>query len=348
MTASTGAVVVYQGRFDADLPDVDGLRVFDDWSLIPQRLDELERAKQVVVLDPMSFPIESLSESAWEVPLAVAVPESMPLDGLAGALGEALFDRLTYHDLVIVGDDVLWDALARRHRFAAAQRLDFGPADVRGAVAWLVEHGGQMPNAAGTATQQQRDRAAKARFVLEAGAVAPSLVELVVRTPEGMQPHALLVGCGGGPWLRALLARGYTVVGFDGQESLVQEAGINYPDLEVRHLGPGLRMEVGTERFDLALGVWALGGLEQVEQVRLLRQMWQAVRPGGMLVVLDRFVPEDDAGWLPVKQLMEVVSEASAGHVILEDVQARRILGQPHHGFAAVTFVKIGPPEMMR
>ena len=145
MTNSAGAVVVYAGRLDADLPDSEDLRVFDDWSLVPQRLGELERAEQVIVLDPMSFPLESLGESSWQVPLAVAVPEDLPLNELVAALGEALFDRLTYHDVLIVGDDELWDGLARRRRLATAQRLDHGPDDVSRAVTWLVTEGEQMP-----------------------------------------------------------------------------------------------------------------------------------------------------------------------------------------------------------
>jgi SAM-dependent methyltransferase len=342
---SPGALVVYQGRLDVDLPDVDGLRVFDEWSLLPQRLGELERAEQVVVLDPMSFPIESLSQRAWEAPLAVAVPQGLSLDDLSAALGMALFDRLTYHDLLIVGDDELWSALVRRHGFAVPQRLDFAPDGWGSAVGWLIENGELMPEVADGVAPRRRDRSTKAAFVLEAGAVAPSLAELELRTPEGMQPSGLVVGCGGGDWLRAFLARGFTVDGFDRQESLVEEAAVNYPQVEVKHLDPGLRLGVGIECYDVALGVWALGGLQRVEQVRLLREMWEAVRPGGMLVVLDRFVPDGDAGWLPVQRLMEVVSEASADHVVLEDVQSRRGPGRTEHQFAAVTFVKIGPPE---
>jgi len=348
VTTSTGTIVVYEGRLNIGLPGIDGLRVFDEWSLVPQRLGELDRARQVIILDPMSFPLESVSEKGWEAPLAVAVPEDLGLDDLAWAFGGALFDRLTYHDLLIVGDDPLWHALARRHGFAAPQRLVFGPDEMGDAVAWLVESGERMPKVGEAVAPLRRDRETKAEFVRQAGTVLPSLAELEVRTPEGMQPHALVVGCGGGVWLRALLARGFAVVGFDRRELLIEEAGMNYPELEVKHLGAHLHLGVGSERFDLALCIGALGNLQPVEQIRLIRQMWQAIRPGGMLVVLERFVPGNDAGWMPVPRLMEVVSEASSDHIVLEDVQTCRFGGRSDHSLGAVTFVKIGPPESPR
>jgi hypothetical protein len=323
--AEAGATVVYTGRCRPELPP--GLPVLDEWGVLPRQLHEvLAGAGRLVVLDAPSFPYESLSEAEWDLPMALALPPGLGFDTLAALLGPPVLSRLGLHDLVAGDDATGWDLVADefvlpRGRFVAAA-----------GDAALVAHvtGGDSP-ALG-------DRAAKAAFRAQAAAVAAA-----AGNSAGEASRALVVGCGRGAWAQVLARLGYAPVSFDLDREAVQEARRHFPGMAFHEFDGDAGLGGAPHDAGLALLAGIFTRLEPSGRARVLGQAWAGLRPGGVLLVLDRLVGEPgEPGWMAVSDLVAAVSEASAGAAGLEDVRSLRSEAGGLHETGLLSFRKPG------
>ncbi|MBL0214042.1 MAG: class I SAM-dependent methyltransferase [Myxococcales bacterium] len=93
---------------------------------------------------------------------------------------------------------------------------------------------------------------------------------------------ALDLGCGGGQASIKVAARGYRVTGVDFAPTAIELARRNAPEIEFV-VGDCLALELGSERFDLAIDNHVLHCLIGRDRGRFLREIARVLRPGGLL-----------------------------------------------------------------
>lgn len=88
-------------------------------------------------------------------------------------------------------------------------------------------------------------------------------------------------GCGRANKVRAMASAGFRVTGVDFAEDAVQQAQLNYPDLDIRQ-GDVRSLEFPDGHFD---GYWSIGVIEHFWEGygAILAEAARLVRPGGML-----------------------------------------------------------------
>lgn len=113
--------LIYAGRFADELDHDD---VLTDWDLDPVPLRRrLRDCEELVLLDPLSFPLEALGDRAGEILLDVMPPTELDLDDTVAVLGEPLLAGLTVEDYLLVHDDERWGRLVDRFNWVASQRV---------------------------------------------------------------------------------------------------------------------------------------------------------------------------------------------------------------------------------
>jgi len=120
--------LIYRGRLDA-APAAQG-EVLGEWDVLPaDLLPRLATADALVVLDPVSFPFESLRPADWDVPVLVSLL-GLGADDIA-ALGDDALRRLLPGDAV-VAEAAAWDLASADRAWPDAMWL--GPATASGVV----------------------------------------------------------------------------------------------------------------------------------------------------------------------------------------------------------------------
>ena len=109
-----------------------------------------------------------------------------------------------------------------------------------------------------------------------------------------------------------------------------------------------LRRAAGIETADLALCIGIFGRIDDRVRHHLLEQIWRRLNPGGACLILDDFVESaENRSWLPVRQMITTVAEATRHHAVLDDVRALRYDGEGAHQAGLLSFLKIGNPETL-
>ena len=112
---------------------------------------------------------------------------------------------------------------------------------------------------------------------------------------EGDPPHTILdLGCGPGRDLRYFRSLGHEAIGLDGSKEFAAMAR-RYANCEVLHQD-FLAMDLPECRFD---GIFANAALFHVpgqELPRVLRQLWDSLKPGGVLFCSNPW-GNDEEGW---------------------------------------------------
>ena len=99
--------------------------------------------------------------------------------------------------------------------------------------------------------------------------------------------RTLDVGCGTGRWSRLLAGRGARVVGVDRSEAMLAEARRRSPGVEFRRMDAAA-LELADDSFDLALAVAVIQHLGHERQPRAIAELVRVVRPGGLVLAVDR------------------------------------------------------------
>ena len=133
------------------------------------------------------------------------------------------------------------------------------------------------------------------------------------------------MGCGRGAWAQVLARLGYAPVSFDLDPAALGEARRHFPDLVFHQFEGDLDRDGAPDATGLALFAAALTRLDLPGRARALGRAWAGLRPGGVLVVVDRLIGEPgEPGWMAAGEVVAAVSEASAGAAALEDVRSLR------------------------
>lgn len=356
MPSEPTSTVVYTGRWRLEAADDPDLVLLDDWDTLPRDLTgALAEAAQLIVLDPYSFPFESLAPRLWDVPMAVALPGELPTERIHALFGEPVLSRLGFHDVLIGAGDHL-TSLARTYHLPLSNHLDPAGGSMAAAVEYLVDQAALHRDVLSRLRERPgprrhgwvlRTRAGKSAFNVEAGAVAQELRRVSSAVPWGTSGRAVVLGCGAGEWLLVAQRAGFKVTAFDLSPAAVQRAHFNYPDVPVRH--PGLQPATHhlSETADVVLMAGTLGSLNHDARLRMLGWMWSALRPGGSLMVLDDFVGDRGGDWIPAADLTPLVLEATANHAVLENARALRLEAESFHRVGLITYAKLGAAERL-
>jgi hypothetical protein len=161
-------------------------------------------------------------------------------------------------------------------------------------------------------------KGAKARYLAARTVLAPQLTVAREAVPRGETERVLLLVADAEPWA-SLFGAGAVVLA-----------------------------EADTETVHVALSINALCDHPREERATRLFALLQALRVGGRLIVLDRFL-DGYAGRLTgapaPAELLADVREASLRHVVLEHVETIRYPGEALASAGLFTFTKIGRPE---
>jgi SAM-dependent methyltransferase len=346
--ASTiGEPVFYAGRF---VPEIEraGLQgdytLLNEWEVLPARLASVEGASTLVVLDPLSFPFDSLTGALLDVPLVVFLPGDLDAEFLATVFGEPVLGRLGFFDRVATADPAIWEDLRRRYRWAGGQLVhlpDAGPGEAAGEIAALLRaeaSGDAMARGPGKAVHRAQRAALRPQFGAARGERAPDVPFRVLE-----------VGAGAGRWASSFDPAEAEYQGLDGEEASVLAARSEWPGIPFDHLGPDLLFPHEDETFDLVFSVDLMGRRPDPEKGRLISEMWRVTRPGGRLLFLEDFVATGEPGSpehvLSVRRFTEGLLAATGWQVVMEHVESLRYAGEVLTRAGVVAVSRLGVPK---
>lgn len=366
-TNAAGRPVLYAGRFAPGIKEAgtpEGCILLDDWDVLPARLAAVEGASDLVVLDPLSFPFETLTGVLRDVPLIVVLPEGSGADFLAAVFGEPVFGRLDFFDRVATADAALWEDLRRRYRLAGGQLVrlgNTGPEDAAGEIAALLRaevHGDEMdPTADGTRPGVRRAARgafpAKVAHRAQRAVLEPQFAAAHGGRAEDVPFRVLEVGAGEGRRAAGFDPAESEYHGLDRDEDAVLAARSEWPEVPFGHLGPDLLFPYKDETFDLVFSVGLLGRYPDPEKRRLLSEMWRVARPGGRLLFLEDFVATEEgvksgshAGHgLSVLTFVELLLVATDWQVVMEHVESLRYPDEVLTRGGLIAVSRLGVPQ---
>ncbi|CAN5323478.1 MAG: hypothetical protein ACR2JP_00655 [Acidimicrobiia bacterium] len=315
---------------------------------LPRAIRPVEPSHWVIV-DPVAFPWETMTERQWDAPISVVLPDQFSADDLFAVLGEPLLDRLTPFD-VVVSPPPLWAALRPRYGLSELQwRRPLGGTDlvVRHLVqaAWRADVVADRL-ATGDALEDgprlvskwnARSRLAKGRHRAEAAIVGPLVHEALAAAPAGGSRSAVEFSDGAHGFVSLLGRSAVSVAVARNDPAVTAHAGLAYPDLPVTGPADGGSLELRREHADLAVGV-----VEQPYDItsEFLAAVWRGLRVGGTLVAVMR---SDTGGWT-LHDLSRLVLDASGGHAVLGGVTTVRDPWSGRATSGVFTYTKIGVP----
>ena len=366
-TNVTGRPVVYAGRFASGIREAgapEGCVLLDDWEVLPARLATLKGASDLIVLDPLSFPFETLTGVLRDVPLIVVLPEGRDADFLAAVFGGPVFGRLDFFDRVATGDMAVWEDLRRRYRLAGGQlvRLESArPEDAAEEVTTLLQAeargdaknpvaGGPRPGVRRAARGAYPDKVA---YRTRRAALEPQFASAHGGRADDVPFRVLEVGAGEGRWAASFSPAKTDYHGLDDDEEAVLAARLEWPGVPFAHLGPDGLFPYKDEAFDLVYAVGVLGRYPEREKQRLLSEMWRVARPGGRLIFLEDFVTTREGTKdgshpehaLSVLQFVELLLVATRWQVVMEHVETLRYPDEAMTRGGLIAVSRLGVPK---
>ena len=331
--------VVYAGRFAEGVPTAKlpgDCEVLGDGDVLPFRLaGALERATTLVVLDPLSFPFESLTGGRRDVPLIVVLPTGFDAPFFHAVLGEALSTTIGPLDRVATADPALWEELRRGYSWTDDQLVDLDsslPAEAAAQVLARLEEeaAGRVPD---KAIYRVREEALGPQFAAARGVRA------------GDVPFDVLeVGAGSGRWASSFdAATGFVGLGLEGEA--VGDARAGSPGGRFDLLDEDSVFPHADESFDLAFTVSFLDDHPASAKKDIVSEMWRVVRPGGRLIFLEDFVSGEDDHVVSIQSFVGLVLEATAGRVVLEHFETLRYPRDPFFRGGLLALSKVGTPQ---
>ena len=350
--------VIYAGRFvdriaDADLPD--GCIVLGEQEILPPKLTGiLRRANTLVLLDPLSFPLETMADDHWELPIVVVLPSESDVKSLTTTLGSALFERLGFFDRIVAPDPALWEELRRNYHWAESQRVPVAtnhPSEAIKAVRTLLEAEPTPPTTPGAGVAHD-PYVNKALHRVQAAALEPRFAAARAEKRGTEVPlDVLQVGAGVGRWASSFDPTETRFVGIDAREDLVETARANFPEQRFDHLGSDLLFPYEDESFDLVFSVTVMHHNPAPAKRTVLSEMWRVARPGGRLLFLENFVfargPEEPMIYpMSVEAFVDLILDATAERVVLDYVESLRHSGEDLRRMGLISLLRLGVPRI--
>jgi SAM-dependent methyltransferase len=348
--------VVYAGRFvdqtaGADLPD--DCVVLGEQDAFPHKLAEiLDRANTLVLLDLPSFPLESITDMHWDVPIVVVLPAGFDAKSLITPFGPRLFERLGHFDRIITTDSGLWQELRRRYSWAESQRVPVAGNHLSEALKTICTLLRAKPTFPTTleASDIERDRYFnKALHRVQAAALESRFAATQMERDNRVTLDVLNVGAGVGLWASSFDLTKTRFVGLDAREDLVEAARANFPEGRFDHLGPNLLFPYEDESFDLVFSVTVMHHNSAPAKRTLLSEMWRVARPGGRLLFLEYFVftrrSEEPITYpMSITDFEDLILDATAGQVALEYVESLRYPDEDLRRGGLISLRRLGVP----
>ncbi len=375
--------VIYAGRFvdevmGPDLPNE--CIVLGEQDALSYKLDRvLNQANVFVLLDLLSFPLESMTEEHGDVPIVVVLPSGLDAESLIATFGSTLFEGLELFDHIVTSDSALWEELHRKYCWAESQRIPImsnEPGEVATAVCALFEAeptpattpgDGQheavrywhernrklATSVAHQAVQSINDdsRFNKALHRAQAAVLRPWFAAPWEERRDAEVPLDVLeVGAGVGRWTSSFDPMKTRFVGIDVCEDLVRDARANFPDQRFDRLGTDLLFPYDDESFDLVFSVTVMHRNPAPAKRTLLSEMGRVVRPGGRLLFLENFVfpkqLEKSSNYpISVTEFVDLIHDTMAGQVVLEHVESLRYLDEDLHRGGLISILQLGIPQ---
>lgn len=355
----------YAGRFapevaKAGLPE--GCTILDDWDVLPASLAGVEGASALVVLDPLSFPFESLIGVLLDVPLILLLPEDRDADFLAAVFGEPILKRLGFFDRVATADVGKWEDLRRRYRWAGGQLVRLAgaaPGNAAGEIAALLlaeaRQDGADPSGNGASDVARRAArvgpAGKIAHRAQRAALGPWFTGARGQRAEDVPFRVLEVGSGEGRWVSSFDPSDADYRGLDDDGLAVLAARSEWPEVPFAHLEPDLLFPHEDETFDLAFAVGLVGRHPLPSVRRLLSEMWRTTKPGGRLLFLENFVTTEGTTksgpypGLSVLAFAELLLVATDWQVVMEHVESLRYPGEALTRGGLIAVSRLGVPR---
>jgi hypothetical protein len=291
--------VVYHGNQSrpTPVPDVRFISSKETWpALMVERLAE---AEQLVILEPMSFPYELMTEEDRDLPIVVQLPRKPDDEVLSLVLGGPLLSQLTPFDAIVLDYPSRHDFYWKHYRIGWTQTiLRSSP----GLLGELISR----PDLSSMASHHLRElghdptawclpsRENKAKHRVQAKLLNEILSERVNLIAPQRDVRVLLAGRVSSRVLAMLprsLASSVSVLDL-GTEA-VESRAIDWPHVEAMRLGPKMRFPFPRQRFDLVVLPWLYSDLPLEQWTPVTSEVVRVSRPGGLIVVIDRFVPRN-------------------------------------------------------
>lgn len=343
-TATRTGPVVFAGRFDVGDPEAVVVT-----EALPRAIRPLDPSHWVIV-DPVAFPYEAMSERHWDAPVSVVLPTDLGVDGLLAVLGAPLLGRLTPFD-VVVSPPWLWEAVRPAYALAETQwrPVRGGTAQVVGELVQgtasadelaLLLTGDETP--AGSRRLMSRwdvrSKRSKARYQSEVEVLRPMLRRAIAAVPPGRSWSAVEFS-DDVHGLVSVLGRTFTeLVAVRPDPAVAALARLAYPEHEVVGSEGDGAPAVRAEHADVVAGL-----VEQPDEVMagLLPAVWAGLRVGGSMLVMLR----GEAGAWTLERLTRLVLDVSAGSAVLSDVGGALDPASGRAGSMVFAFTKIGAPR---
>lgn len=299
-----------------------------------------------IILDPWAFPWEYLSDAQWDAPIAAVLSSGFATDRLVDQLADSLLSRLTPFDTVIAVDP-LWQKLSARYAWPSTM-WERPAGRIPSVARHLLRRAGtieRLGEALGEDALHYAERwdlrthANKARFRAEAAALTPLVADAFSRRVHGMRWNVIDVGADTGRYVGLLRLADTTVTAMRYEPQLARHLRFNYPDVDVRELGGAGHLGQHAESVDLVLTSVNLASMDEHLRDRMLNTAWQALRVGGTLVVLQRFLRAGGAS-----DIVRLIADASRANGVLDSLHAIRNPATGRVDGAVFAFSKIGVP----
>ncbi len=293
----------------------------------------------LAVLDPLSFPFETMTDEQRDIPLLVMPPPDFDAETLTTVFGQALFDHLGPFDRIATADPKLWDALRRRYSWSNIQHVRLESKTPEEAAAEL------RPT---LETSSERRYHEKADHRIEARALAPR-VDVTRQALAGAPLDVLEVGAGGSHWPTSFDLPETRFQGVYQDPGTIEDARRNFPGYDFSPLEEGLAITHPDNTFNLSFSVNFMQVQPDSGRKAIVSEMWRVTSPGGRMVFVEDFVTggtgHSDASPLSVSGFVDLVVEATAGRVVLDHVESLLYSGEDMFRGGLISLQKLGRHE---
>lgn len=312
-----GAPVIYAGRFAGKVSEsLPGIHVANEWDVLPHQLaNVLRRAPLLVILDPLSFPFETMTDDQRNIPLIIMPPPEFDAETLITVFGSILFDRLGPFDRIATANQKLWDTLRRRYSWANSQYIKLGsrtPEGIATEIRPLLE------------SVSQDLRQTKSVHSVEAQALAPRIATLRHAHPDSTL-DILELSAGDRHWPTVFDLSKTSFSGIYTNDHPVESARLDFPEHSFSTLAKDSRLARSDSTFDISFSFNFIQIQPNSIRLDLVSEIWRVTRPGGIMIFLEDFVtrePEGEVTFLSLPEFFEFVVEATDGRVILDHVES--------------------------
>ena len=342
-----GGLYIFTGKSNGEL-DLAGYATGTlevSWPI--EVIADVELALELVLTDPLSFPYEAMTPSAWDVPMTVFLPGEFPIETIADLLAEPLFARFTIFDRVVSDSDEAWAYLQSRFGLMEVQRLRSWGRDLRLILGDLGRVRGLIAAADGAYERPSRqiDRwalrtvANKRKHLVQRQALYEQVHAVRDRLAKGVEMSVTHFGMGVGRLLNLYDRAGVT--GLDTTRWVVDQCRYNSESTRVLVVGPGRTTQIQQGSSDLTVAVHMWGDAPTEQRHALLRELWRVTRVGGRIVLLDDFcIP----GNLGARHLVREIFELGGASFVMSDVATLRYDDSGRIGDALVAVTPISSP----